>query len=112
MKEVDGEFVAYKHARFEEWVDDTRMTKTELEAKFKSILRKLDDVSDSMSLTVSLSIDGFEQEVVTDPKLILEAMEKALASVDYNQKLRDEADAKGFAYKQRLLNAMDKIPLE
>jgi hypothetical protein len=39
-------------------------------------------------------------------------MEKAIVSVDHSQKLRDEAADKAIAYKQRLLDAMDKIPLE
>jgi hypothetical protein len=112
MKEVDGEFVVSKYTRFEEEMDDTLMTKTELKAKLTSILRKLDDFSDSMNLYVALSISGSKEEIVTDPKLILETMEKAIVSVDHSQKLRDEAADKAIAYKQRLLDAMDKIPLE
>ena len=112
MKEVADEFVVYKYTRFEEEIDDTYMTKAELEVKLGRILRKLDNVSNSMDLTVSLSISGSEKEVVTDPKLILERMEKALANIDYNQKLRDEAAAKAIVVKRRLLDAMDKIPLE
>ena len=112
MKEVDGEFIVYKYTRFEEEIDDTYMTRAELETKLRSILRKLDDVKDSMNLVVALSITGNEQEIVTDPELILETMEKAIVSVDYNQKLRDQAADRGIVYKQRLLDAMDKIPLE
>jgi hypothetical protein len=112
MKEVDGGFVVSKYTRFEEEMDDTLMTKAELKAKLTSILRKLDDFSDSMNLYVALSISGSKEEVVTDPKLILETMEKEIVNAEHNQKFRDEASAKSIAYKQRLLDAMDKIPLE
>jgi hypothetical protein len=112
MKEVDGEFVVYKYTRFEEEIDDTYMTKAELEVKLRRILRKLDDLSSSMDLVVALSITGNKQEVVTDPKLILETMEKEIVNIDSGQRWRDEAADKAIVYKQRLLDAMDKIPLE